>query len=251
MWDRPVLLNRMADILLTLAGALVTYGLWHVLTHSPLLALREVRVTGPLAYVRSDDLEVAIRNSVNGNFFALDLDAVRAAIEKVPWVRSAALRRRWPPGLELQLEEHIPLARWNDVALVNTRGEVFVAEYDADLPAFSGPDGTAKEIAIQYEYFRRGLATIGQTPVAVRVSPRGAWQIRIADGPTLELGREHIEARLARYVAAHERTIARLGQRVEYVDLRYSNGFAVRIPETRFPKTETRGRAGITRRGKT
>lgn len=251
MWHRPVLLNRMADVLLTLAGALAAYGLWHVLTHSPFFALREVRVTGPLAHVRSDDLEAAIRSSVNGNFFALDLAAVRTAIEKVPWVRSATLRRRWPPGLELQLEEHVPLARWSDVALVNTRGEVFVAAYDGDLPVFSGPDDAAKEIAIQYEYFRRSLAAIGQTPIAVQVSPRGAWQIRIADGPTLELGREHIEARLARYVAAHDRTLARLGRRIEYVDLRYNNGFAVRIPGSQFPKTESGERAGATRRGKT
>lgn len=251
MWPSPVLLNRTADALSILAGALAAYGLWHVLTHSPLFALREVRVASPLVHVRSDDLETAIRNGIRGNFFVLDLRALRAAIEKVPWVRSATLRRRWPPGLELAVEEHVPLARWRDVALVNTRGEIFTATYEGDLPVFSGPDDAAKEIAIQYEYFRRSLAAIGQTPIEVQVSPRGAWQIRIADGPTLELGREHIEARLARYVAAHDRTLARLGQRVEYVDLRYSNGFAVRIPESRLPKAGSEGRAGTTRRGRT
>ena len=43
----------------------------------------------------------------------------------------------------------------------------------------SARTGTAKEIAIQYEYFRRSLAAIGMVPVQVQVSPRRAWQIRL------------------------------------------------------------------------
>ena len=66
---------------------------------------------------------------------------------------------------------------------------------------FNGPEGTAKEIAIQYQYFRRSLAAIGQTPAQVQISPRRAWQVKLASGLTLELGREHVEARLARFVA--------------------------------------------------
>jgi cell division protein FtsQ len=42
-----------------------------------------------------------------------------------------------------------------------------------------------------------------------------------------------VEARLARFVSVYDRTIARLNRRVEHVDLRYPNGFAVRIPELR------------------
>jgi cell division protein FtsQ len=53
---------------------------------------------------------------------------------------------------------------------------------------------------------------------------------------TLALGREQVEARLARYVAMHERTLAPLGRRVEYVDMRYANGFAVRFAEQRREK---------------
>ncbi|MNC85845.1 Cell division protein FtsQ [compost metagenome] len=78
----------------------------------------------------------------------------------------------------------------------------------------------------------------------VQVTPRRAWQLKLASGTTLELGREHIEARLARFVALHPRTVGTLGRRVDYVDLRYANGFAVRIPELRHEKQPApRGRA--------
>jgi len=40
-----------------------------------------------------------------------------------------------------------------------------------------------------------------------------------------------VEARLARFVDAYDRTLGRLGRRINHVDLRYANGFAVRVPE--------------------
>ncbi len=61
----------------------------------------------------------------------------------MPWVRKVALRRQWPRRLEVTIEEHSPLARWNDAGLVNAQGEVFVADYDGELPQFDGPEGSA------------------------------------------------------------------------------------------------------------
>src|SRR5262249_69241 len=151
--------------------------------------------------------------------------------------RRADVRRHWPDRLEVTLEEHVPLARWGNRALVNVHGEVFEGAYDGALPVFNGPAGTAKEMAIQYEYFRSRLAPIGQPPAQLRIAPRRAGQVKLESGLTLELGREQIEKRLARFVAAYERTAVKLGRRIDYVDLRYPNGFAVRIPELRSERT--------------
>jgi cell division protein FtsQ len=242
MWDRPDVLNRLADWLVTVAVLLAIYGAVHVVVHLPLFALHEVRVANVLTHVTSGNIETMVKREIKGNFFTLDLAATRAAFEKLPWVREAGVRRRWPARLDVTLEEHVPLARWGNVALVNTHGEVFEAQYDGDLPVFAGPAESAKEIAIQYEYFRRSLAAIGKTPVQVQLSARRAWEVRLDGGPTLELGREQVEARLARFVAAYSRSLGRLGRRIDYVDLRYINGFAVRIPALKFEKAEPKRR---------
>ena len=242
MWDRPDVLTRLADLLVTVAVLLAIYGAVHFAVHLPLFPLREVRVASALTHVTGEDLGAMMQREVKGNFFTLDLAATRAAFEKLPWVRKVEVRRHWPARLDVTVEEHAPLARWGNRALVNTHGEVFEAAYDGDLPVFVGPTGSAKEIAIQYEYFRRSLAAIGKTPVQVLLSPRRAWEVRLDGGPTLELGREQVEARLARFVAAYSRTLGRLERRIDYVDLRYANGFAVRIPESRFEKTEPKRR---------
>ena len=86
-------------------------------------------------------------------------------------------------------------------------------------------------MVIQYGYFQRTLAAIEQEPVQVHVSPRRAWRLRLASGITLELGRENVEARLNRFVSTYARTIGSLQRRINYVDLRYPNGYAVGIPE--------------------
>jgi cell division protein FtsQ len=244
MWDRPDILNRISDFLFTLALLLAIGGVLHFVIHLPAFALREVRVEGNLAHVTGKQVETIVRHELKGNFFTLNLAAARAAFETLPWVRKVNVRRQWPDQLEVTLEEHVPLARWGNLALVDRYGEVFQAAYDGKLPLFIGPDGAAKEVTIQYEYFRRSLAEIGMVPVQVQVSQRRAWQIRLEDGMTLELGREQIEARLARFVGSYGRTLGKLARHIDYVDLRYANGFAVRIPELKFEKTPPKGRRG-------
>lgn len=256
MWDKPGVLDAISNFLLATALLLVAYGAGHYLLRQPAFALREVRVSEAPKHVTLEQIETIVRREVRGNFFMLDVAQTRAAFEKLPWVRRANVRRQWPDRLEIALEEHVPLARWGNTALVNTRGEVFAAAYDDPpanreqgpsvppraraLPLFVGPESSAKEIAIQYGYFQRSLAAIAQVPVQVLLSPRRAWQIRLESGLVVELGRERIESRLDRFIANYDRSIGRLQRKLDHVDLRYPNGFAVRIPELRFAPHEQR-----------
>jgi len=243
MWDKPAILILIANALFTIAvllalGAAVIYA-----ARQPAFALREVRIGNELKHVTREQIEDVVRREVRGSFFTINLATARASFERLPWVRGVNVRRQWPARLDVVLEEHVPLARWGAAALVNTQGEVFQAAYDGELPLFVGPEGAAREIAIQYRYFQRGLAAMGETPVQVQVTARRAWQVKLQSGLLLELGRENIEARFSRFVALHDQTIGRLERRIDYVDLRYANGFAVRVPDLRQEKAEPkRGR---------
>ena len=230
MWDKPAVMNAVATMLFVAGAALALSTIVSRLAQLPEFALREIRIDNPLIRVTRDQIEDVARREVRGNFFTVNLAVTRAAFERLPWVRRASVRRHWPARLEVALEEHTPFARWGATSLVNTHGEVFQAAYGGELPVFNGPPDTAREIAIQYRYFLRTLAAIGEIPVELQVTERRAWRIRLESGLTLALGRENIEGRLNRFVAAHGRTLAALGRRVDYVDLRYANGFAARIP---------------------
>lgn len=228
MWDNAAALNRAAGLLYGAAALLIVYGCIHYVVHLPVFPLREIRVIGDVGHVTNEQVAAVMARELRGNFFTVDLAQAREAFEKLPWVRKVNVRRQWPDCLEVAVEEHQPLARWGSSALVNAHGEVFEAAISGSLPVLFGPEGAATEVVARYAEFDRLLAPIGKKAVLITLSARRAWQLRLDDGMVLQLGRENLEARLAGFVSAYQRTVARLPQPPSHVDLRYSNGFAVR-----------------------
>lgn len=226
-----------ADVLILGATLALTYAavLWAV--RLPFFPLREVVVVTPPGHVSTEQLEYTARRSVTGNFFTVDIDAARQAFERLPWVRRAMVRRQWPHGIELAIEEHAAAAVWEarggERRLVNTHGEVFAGTTDRVLPRLSGPEGTAAEVLGRLREFTQALAPLRRRPETVSLSSRLAWQIGLDDGVVLELGRDQSKApasqRLLRFVATHREVIERIPVDVKVVDLRYPNGFAVRL----------------------
>jgi len=233
VWDNPRLLNAAAGALTALALMVFAVAGAQLLLRSAMFPLREMTVRGALMHTTRDEIEQAAQGRVDGNFFAVDLAQLRAALEALPWVRSVEVRRMWPDRLEVTLEEHVALARWADGGLVNVQGERFAGKSDADLPQFAGPPGSEAEVTRRFRRFGEMLAPLGAAPARVALSPRYAWRLRLADGLAIELGRDApndpVEARLARLVAAYPLTLGSVPKKRQHVDLRYPNGFALRL----------------------
>jgi len=236
MWDDAKQLNATAAALALIAGLALLWCALAWALRQPAFEFREVVILRPLERVSAAHVEAAVRGELTGTFFTMNLDGARSSLARVPWVRNVALRRQWPQRLEVTIEEHVPLARWNIAGLVNTRGETFVADYNGELPQFDGPNGSAAQIATRFREWNEVVAPLALTLEGIRLSPRGGWRLaaRGAAGMlAIELGREEPTTRLAHFVAAYERTIGalgRVGTRIAHVDLRYRNGFAARVP---------------------
>jgi cell division protein FtsQ len=240
-------MNLIADLLFFAAALALGYAATLAVARLPFFPLREVVVGVPLREVTPTQIEYAARTAVAGNFFTVNLDAVRAAFEKLPWVRKAEVRRRWPDGLELGIEEHLAEARWKqadapkeaplgggaEVRLVNSEGEVFAAASNAALPLFVGPEGSAPAILERYRELVPLLEPLGRRPQSLALSPRQAWQLRLDDGVLLDLGRDQaksrVNERLQRFTDVYGQATERLKARADVIDLRYPNGFAMRV----------------------
>ena len=155
-------------------------------------------------------------------------------------MRRADVRRIWPDGIEVTVEEQVAVARWRqadgDSRLVNGYGEVFVAALEADLPVFSGPEGSAAQMLAQQQEFARVLAVLGRQPKALDLSMRQAWQVKLDNGLMVVLGRDEpphpaIE-RMTKFVALYPELEQKINFRPGMVDMRYPNGFAVRAAHT-------------------
>jgi cell division protein FtsQ len=231
MWDNPRLLNAAAGFLVGLSLLAFAFVGLTLALRSPLFPVRTVEIVTPLKQAPREAVERAVRRQLGGNFFGARIGGIRRALEELPWVRSVEVRRVWPDRLEVAIEEHVALARWGASALVNTYGERFAGRGSAELPLFIGPDGTEAELTARYRRFMRILQPLDASIERVVLTPRYAWQLRLASGLTVMLGRdgEVAEQRLQRFVQVYDQTLGRMAGRNEYVDLRYANGFALRV----------------------
>ena len=237
LWDRPDALDLVSDLLMLFVMLAFGYAMVIWFLSRPLFPVREVVVLTPPAQVTVAQIEYAARSAIRNNFFLVRLEDVRETFEKLPWVRRAEVRRRWPDAIELRLEEHQAVAYWtvaesDEVHLVNRQGEVFVAASNARLPDFSGPPGSAAFLLARYRSFAEMLAPLQRAPVRVWLSPREAWKIELDDGMVLVLGREQerapIDERLQRFVRVWTEASEQVGMQVAHVDLRYQGGFALK-----------------------
>lgn len=232
MWDKPQLLLWFANLLTALAVLLLFYSLVFLGVHSPLFPVKRIKVDGDLAHVTREQLQYVIKNDLKGTFFTLDLDKTRQAFEKLPWVRQVSVRRRWPDRLEVMIEEQHAIARWGSVGLLNTYGERFDAASNDQLPVLEGPEGTEKLMVDGYGQLKQALLPTGKHPTHVWLSDRRAWRFELDRQVIVEVGRNEVMDRVARFAGAWPGSLAKLGesQPFAYVDLRYPNGFAVRLP---------------------
>jgi cell division protein FtsQ len=225
MWDDPVALNRLSGLLFAVAllSAVALTGRQAVESWLP---VRSVEVRGA-AHAETRQAVGAAVARLSGGLFSIDLEAARAGFEAMPWVRTATVQRVWPDRLVVQLEEHVPAAAWNGLAVLNVRGEVFPVKPWPGLPAFQAPEGMEREVASRYGEFAALLGAQGWRIAGLKVDARRAWQLTLNDGVTVDLGRERLGERLRRFVTFYPLAAATMAG-ISRVDMRYPNGFAVR-----------------------
>ena len=81
-----------------------------------------------------------------------------------------------------------------------------------------------------YVELNAALQPLHQQVAQISLSPRYAWQAKLDKGMVLELGREEMQERMARFVKVYPYSLATLARPANHVDLRYRNGFAAYLP---------------------
>jgi cell division protein FtsQ len=222
-------------LIIGLAALIATsYGVdWVLRTEN--FPVRNVRFEGPFERVTQAELDAAVLSLVRGNFFLVDLDAVRERVEALAWVHRAEVRRRFPQDIAIQFTEEQLAARWSNGAWVNTSGEVVRVtgtDLPTDLPQLVGPDGTSAQVLNAYRDFRDVLANVGLSVATLTLTPRRSWQLDVAGQAddqrlTLVLDHEQPRVHLERFVRVYRASLASQLTAIQQVDLRYTNGFAV------------------------
>ena len=187
-------------------------------------------VEGTFQRVKPIQVEAAVADGLNAGFLTVDLVGLRARVQAIDWVDRANVGRRWPDTLIVRVTEHQAAARWGERGLLNVRGELFTEHSQhalPELPRLAGPPGSERDVARRYLAVRGKLAEADLSLESLGVDERGAWRLVLGGGQEIRLGRRDIDERLFRFFDVVAPALAAALPSVEYVDLRYTNGFAV------------------------
>jgi cell division protein FtsQ len=228
-WRLPRINWRALGVVLGVPAALAATALaalW--LLNQP---IETVAVAGRFQRVAPVDVERAVKAQLHGaGLLSVDLAAVRRAIHTLAWVDGVSVQRAWPRGLDVLVIEQTAAARWGERGLLNTRGELFDSDerhIPPELAQLSGPAGKESVVAQRYLAAEGRLLQAGLRLSAIRLDARGAWEMDLANGVTVRLGRREVDERFEKFMNTAVKLVTQRGEDIAYVDMRYTNGFAI------------------------
>ena len=98
---------------------------------------------------------------------------------------------------------------------------------DTHLPRLSGPEHEKRNVLQNYQNLSKLLAPSGLQVNALHLRENQAWELSLANGVILRLGKKDIEGRVARFCKAYPALFSDKLDQVMSVDLRYETGMAV------------------------
>lgn len=183
-------------------------------------------------YIQKQELVAAHKEGIRGNIFQVNLNVVKARFEEIEWVYKADVNRILPDTIVVQLYEREPLAYWNDNELVDITGEVFHSDImNIPLPHFYAPQLTNKEITQKYLEISQILSEQNLYVKNLYCDDRLSFQLELDNGIKVKLGRNDILDRARRFIDYWQDTIKPKEKEIEYVDMRYPNGFSLKWKE--------------------
>lgn len=219
-------------IALTLV-ALPVVGLlngWYAADRWP---VRQLELQAEFANVSAEQIRAAAAPAIGIGFFAVDLAGVQKSVAQLPWVEKVEARKRWPDTLVLRIYEQRPYAHWGRERLLNRDGQLFQvpgAPEIQGLPLLDGPDERISEVIDFHNETLAESTGSGLKIAGVSLSARGSWTVHLDSGAEIFVGNDHARERLRRFLRLYPRVAASGQGAFEYVDLRYSNGFAMKWP---------------------
>jgi cell division protein FtsQ len=187
----------------------------------------QVEIEGEFRYWQAEDLAKELLWVKEQNFFSLDVRQVKYELEQLALIKRVQVKKVWPKTLVVKFKEDIPVAVWNQQALLNPKGEELIlpSSFDADgLPRLSGPEQKTEQVMRQFQRFQSRLTSVDASIASLTMNAVGSWQVELENGWTIRLGRQQLEQRLERLM---ELLKILPQEKVAVVDLRYGKGAAI------------------------
>ena len=257
LWNHSARMQSISRFLMRCFTVMLVLGSLIWLSQRPVFALKQIQIEPvagqTLKHINKPVVKQQILENVQGNFFSVRLEDVKRGFESMPWVRHANVRRVWPNGLVVSIEEQKPFGTWggsDSHMLMNVQGELFAGRVseitdDVHLIDFYGPADASQEVKSLYEKASAWFKPWGVEVKSLALTERYAWHVKLSNGMKVEFGRDEensdknlTEERVARLFKYWPQVQEKWPNRVDAVDLRYANGFAVHLSSANIKKND-------------
>lgn len=229
-WNFTWLNRKLASVVFVIALLIGIYWISEPVARLLERPIKSVVVEGEFNFITKKRATDLIGNEIDGDFLQLDLMRLKSALLGDPWVENVTLNRRWPDTLVVKIAEQKPIARWGD-GFLNQRGEIVRVEETnrlLDLPWLQGNELDAIEILQQYQDLSQLLRSRGLEVVALKCDNKKSWRLTIKNDVEIAIGRDQVMEKMRRFVTVYDTHLSNVWNDVKAVDIRYSNGVAVR-----------------------
>ena len=257
LWNHPARMQAFSRFLMRCFAVMLVIGVLVWLSQRPVFALKQIQIEPvagqTLKHINKPIVKQQVLETVQGNFFSVRLEDVKRGFESMPWVRHANVRHVWPNGLVVSIEEQKPFGIWGGVdshTLMNAQGELFAGRVseisdDVHLIDFYGPADASQEVMSLYQKANAWFKPWGVEVKSLALTERYAWHVKLSNGMKVEFGRDEessdknlTEERVARLFKYWPQVQEKWPNRVDAVDLRYANGFAVHLAAANIKKND-------------
>ena len=239
----------LAKLLLTLTLVTLVVSAWLFVSwlYKPgNFPIRKVELVNKLENQDSTQLQQIAAGALNGGFFSLNVEQFRTELlTKLPWIKSVSVRKIWPNKLLVSIAEHQPVVRWLSVQkgalatkgfeLLSNEGIVFRPNFTteqqldfAKMALLTGPQSSAGNVLKICSQISESLQELGAEIKQCGMNERRTWMLALNNGIDVKLGKENIMRQLDQFIRVFSGQLNQYLKSVDYVDLRYSNGFSVK-----------------------
>lgn len=192
--------------------------------------IKNVKVYGG-AHLNHEAMQHFLKPYVDRGFFNVNVEAIKDRLMQVAWVSDVSVQRVWPDQVNITVLEKNPIARWNHMSLLSEQGELFIPEEgiaSLNLPDLIGPEGEQITVMNDYNQMNSLLKPLHFTITRLELTDDQTWNVTLSNGIKLTMGSKDILTHLTHFVKVYPKIIGSRADDVDYIDLRYSNGLAVK-----------------------
>jgi cell division protein FtsQ len=210
-----------------------------------LLPIKNISIEGSVNNIDKNELLTLLsKNNFNG-MLSVDLEEIRMKVLENRWVKKVQIRKVWPDTLDFKFQEYKPVAKVNEMYLMES-GKLIAHDdnesNDSQLMLLSIENIELNEsndylgLLSMVNKMQSNLNRHKLNIFEFKILKNNNWHIQIEDRFLIKLGRkqqvERVEKLLQVYAAIENK------KQIEIIDLRYSNGMAVKLFELNLDKKQ-------------